>query len=55
MFEVADVIAVNTSNSRTVSILKTYAEEPLVINLEKTGPTSNTIQTPGRFRLQPTE
>ena len=54
MFEVADVIAVNTSNSRTVSILKTYAEEPLVINLEKTGPTSNTIQTPGRFRLQPT-
>jgi len=54
MFDVADVIAVNTSNSRTVSILNTYAEEPLVINLEKSGPTSNTIQTPGRFRKQPT-
>jgi hypothetical protein len=54
MFDVADVIAVNTSNSRTVSILNTYAEEPLVINLELSGPTSNTIQTPGRFRNQPT-
>ena len=54
MFDLVDIIAVNTSNSRTVSILNTYETNPLVINLE-TAITSNTIQTPGRFRLQPVD
>jgi len=54
IYNYADVVAINTSNTRMESITKVFNTPPVVINLSNINVNSNTIQTSPRFRITPT-